>query len=50
MVPVINFFCERNQMHFASGHMGYLMNNMLLSIFLWNVLSHLSTSKLTYEV
>jgi len=31
-------------MNFASG----LINNMLLLIFLWNVLSHLSTSKLTY--
>ena len=31
-------------MNFASGHIGYHMNNMLLSIFLWN----LSASKLTY--
>lgn len=48
MVPVINLFCERNRMNFARGHIGYLMNNMLLAIFLWNVLSHLSASKLTY--
>jgi hypothetical protein len=47
MVPVINFFCKRNHMIFGCGRVCYCIINILLFIFLWNILGLLSTSEWT---